>query len=390
MGLINKFGHRSIISLLVIVSLLISLESLSKSSSDKIDVQMMVENSLSKARLISLSQLSGSINTDERFITLYLSNITPETQSNLRLHINVRSTRYGVIVNLEELNGFSMESGQTARANMSSLGSGIPGVTSSMRFDAGLTSGGEAMINELRGSSTLPDDIYTITVQIYQNGNSTSGELVGSASITIGAEPGIASYEVRPIQPGDVIGSAATISNTNPVFNWEGDPSLKYRLTIVKAEQGRSAEALIQSALDTSPPAQGGRLLSDEMADVITEQLTYSYPISGVQPLEQNTTYFWQVFAIVPDVRGEQLLPSEIFEFTVSGQHTDQQTGVNREINELVRRHFRRNDILGLSRDGFDLVSIEYKGTVYSGPQIITVLEDFFEKVDEGKIRVVE
>jgi hypothetical protein len=390
MGLINKFGHRSIISLIVIVSVLLSLESKSKSSSDKIDVQMLVENTLSKARLISLSQLSGSINTDERFITLYLANLTPEIQNNLRLHINVRSTRYGVIVNLDERNGFSMEPGQTARANMSSLGSGIPGVSSIMRFDAGLTSGGEAMINELRGSSTLPDDIYTITVEIYQNGSSTSGVRVGGSSIVIGAEPGIQTYEVRPIQPGDVTGSGATISNSNPVFNWEGDPSLKYRLIVVKAAPGRSAEALIQSALDTSPPAQGGRLLSDEMADVVTEQLTYSYPTSGVQPLEQNTTYFWQVFAIVPDVRGEQLLPSEIFEFTVTGQHNDQQTEVNREINTLIRRYFRRNDVLSLSRDGFDLVSIEYKGTVYTGPQIITVLEDFFEKVEDGKIRVVE
>jgi hypothetical protein len=390
MRLINKYGHRSIITLIVIVSMLISSESKSKSSDEKIDVQLLVENTLSMARLISLSQLSGSVNTDERFITLYLGNLTPETQSNLRLHINVRSTRYGVIVNLDERNGFSMESGQTARANMSNLGNGIPGVTAIMRFDAGLTSGGEAMINELRGSSTLPDDIYTITVEIYQNGNSTSGVRVGGSSITIGAEPGISTYEVRPIQPGDVTGSGATISNSNPVFSWEGDPSLKYRLIVVKAAPGRSAEALIQSALDTSPPAQGGRLLSDEMADVVTEQLTYSYPTSGVQPLEQNTTYFWQVFAIVPDVRGEQLLPSEIFEFTVTGQHTDQQTEVTREINTLIRRYFRRYDVLSLSRDGFDLVSIEYKGTVYTGPQIITVLEEFFEKVEDGKIRVVE
>jgi len=390
MGLINKFGHRCIISLVLIVSMLISSESKSKSSDDKIDVQLMVENTLSMARLISLSQLSGSVNTDERFITLYLVNLTPFTQRNLRLHINVRSTRHGVIVNLDERNGFSMGPGQTASANMSSLGNGIPGVTSIMRFDAGLTSGGEAMINDLRGSSTLPDDIYTITVEIYQNGNSTSGVRVGGSSITIGAEPGISTYEVRPIQPGDVTGSGATISNSNPVFSWEGDPSLKYRLIVVKAAPGRSAEALIQSALDTSPPAQGGRLLSDEMADVVTEQLTYSYPTSGVQPLEQNTTYFWQVFAMVPDVRGEQLMPSEIFEFTVTGQHTDQQTEVTREINTLIRRYFRRNDVLSLSRDGFDLVSIEYKGTVYTGPQIITVLEEFFEKVEDGKIRVVE
>lgn len=390
MGLMNKFGHRSIVSLVLVVSLLVSLETTGKTASDKIDVQMMVENSLNVARLISLSQLSGSVNTDERFITLYLSNITPERQNNLRLHINVRSTRYGVIVNLDERNGFSMEPGQTAKANMSSLGDGIPGITSNMRFDAGLTAGGEAMINELRGSATLPDDIYTITVEIYQNGNSSSGTLVGGTSITIGAEPGISTYEVRPVQPGDVNGSGATIFTTNPVFSWEGDPSLRFRLIVVQAAAGRSAEALIQSALDTNPPEQGGRLLSDEMADVVAGQLSYSYPTSGVKALEQNITYYWQVFALVPDVRGEQLLPSEIFEFTVSGDRDNQQAGVNREINTLVRRHFRRNDILSLSREGFDLVSVEYKGTVYTGPQIITVLEDFFEKVDEGKIRMVE
>lgn len=390
MGLMNKFGHRSIVSLVLVVSLLVSLETTGKTASDKIDVQMMVENSLNVARLISLSQLSGSVNTDERFITLYLSNITPERQNNLRLHINVRSTRYGVIVNLDERNGFSMEPGQTAKANMSSLGDGIPGITSNMRFDAGLTAGGEAMINELRGSATLPDDIYTITVEIYQNGNSSSGTLVGGTSITIGAEPGISTYEVRPVQPGDVNGSGATIFTTNPVFSWEGDPSLRFRLIVVQAAAGRSAEALIQSALDTNPPEQGGRLLSDEMADVVAGQLSYSYPTSGVKALEQNITYYWQVFALVPDVRGEQLLPSEIFEFTVSGDRDNQQAGVNREINTLVRRHFRRNDILSLSREGYDLVSVEYKGTVYTGPQIITVLEDFFEKVDEGKIRMVE
>lgn len=378
------------VSLVLVVSLLVSLETTGKTASDKIDVQMMVENSLNVARLISLSQLSGSVNTDERFITLYLSNITPERQNDLRLHINVRSTRYGVIVNLDERNGFSMEPGQTAKANMSSLGDGIPGITSNMRFDAGLTAGGEAMINELRGSATLPDDIYTITVEIYQNGNSSSGTLVGGTSITIGAEPGISTYEVRPVQPGDVNGSGATIFTTNPVFSWEGDPSLRFRLIVVQAAAGRSAEALIQSALDTNPPEQGGRLLTDEMADVVAGQLSYSYPTSGVKALEQNITYYWQVFALVPDVRGEQLLPSEIFEFTVSGDRDNQQAGVNREINTLVRRHFRRNDILSLSREGFDLVSVEYKGTVYTGPQIITVLEDFFEKVDEGKIRMVE
>lgn len=378
------------VSLVLVVSLLVSLETTGKTASDKIDVQMMVENSLNVARLISLSQLSGSVNTDERFITLYLSNITLERQNDLRLHINVRSTRYGVIVNLDERNGFSMEPGQTAKANMSSLGDGIPGITSNMRFDAGLTAGGEAMINELRGSATLPDDIYTITVEIYQNGNSSSGTLVGGTSITIGAEPGISTYEVRPVQPGDVNGSGATIFTTNPVFSWEGDPSLRFRLIVVQAAAGRSAEALIQSALDTNPPEQGGRLLTDEMADVVAGQLSYSYPTSGVKALEQNITYYWQVFALVPDVRGEQLLPSEIFEFTVSGDRDNQQAGVNREINTLVRRHFRRNDILSLSREGFDLVSVEYKGTVYTGPQIITVLEDFFEKVDEGKIRMVE
>ncbi|MFU8859890.1 MAG: hypothetical protein ACNA8K_05660 [Cyclonatronaceae bacterium] len=390
MGLMNKFGYRSLVSLMVVASLLVSLNTTGKSSSDKIDVQMLVENSLNVARLLSLSQLSGSVNTDERFITLYLSNLTPERQNNLRLHINVRSTRYGVIVNLDERNGFGMEPGQSARANMSSLGDGIPGITSNMRFDAGLTAGGEAMINELRGSSTLPDDIYTITVEIYQNGNSASGVLVGGNSITIGAEPGISTFEVRPVQPGDVIGSGATIFNTNPVFSWEGDPSLRFRLVLVQAAVGRSAEALIQSALDTNPPAQGGRLLTGEIADVETGQLSYSYPTSGVKPLEPNTTYYWQVFALVPDVRGEQLLPSEIFEFTVSGDRSNQQAGVNREINTLVRKHFRRSDIISLSRDGYDLVSVEFKGTVYTGPQIITVLEDFFEKVDEGKIRMVE
>jgi hypothetical protein len=371
--------------------LAVNTEVLTAQNQDKIDVQLMVENSLNMARLISLSQLTGSVNTDERFITMYLSNISAERQANLRLHINVRSTRYGVIVNLDERTHFSMEPGQTARANMSSLGSGIPGLSTFMSFDAGLTSGGEAMVNDLRGSTVLPDDIYTITVQIYQNGNSTSGTLVGGTSITIGAEPGITTFEVRALQPGDVTGSAAVISNQNPVFSWEGDPSLSYRLVVVKATEGQSPESLIQSALDTRPPSQGGRLLTNEMADVVIGQLSFAYPTSGVQALETDMTYFWQVFAVVPNVRGEQLLPSEIFEFTISGQNaTRQQPEVTSEINTLLRRYIRRIDVQALGRDGYDLVSVEYKGMVYTGPQIITILEEFFGKVDEGKVRILE
>lgn len=376
--------------LIFISILLLSLLNKTGMAQEKIDVQLLVENSLNAARLISVSQLSGAISSDERFITLYISNITAERQENLFLHINVQTTRYGNIISLDERRGFAMEPGQTGRANASELRNGIPGITSVLSFNAGLTPNGEALINGLRGSSVLPDDIYTITVEVYQNGNSETGQLIGGNSIIIGADPALTTYEVRPVQPGDALGSGATIMTSNPVFNWTGDPSLNYRLLVVQASENQNAESLLQAALDTSPALQGGRLLENEMADVITDQQSFTYPPSGVKPLEQNNTYYWQVFAIVPDTRGEQLLPSEIFEFTISDEMNGIPPEIASEINALVRKYFRSNDILTLSREGFDLVSIELNGTVYSGPQIIQVLDDFFEKVEDGKIRLVE
>jgi hypothetical protein len=158
--------------------------------------------------------------------------------------------------------------------NASELQEGVPGIRNPT-FSGGLTDAGEQFVNDLEGTSRLPNEQFTLTLEIYQNGNRGRGTKVASTSATVRTN---AVSNVRDIyinRPGGEVGSGfdATINTQRPTFNWAGETGVDYRLVVVRWEGTDSPEPLIEAAEDTEPiivnnANRNNTLLEHEMADV--------------------------------------------------------------------------------------------------------------------------
>lgn len=365
-----------------------------------IELQIELEEIVTKSQVLGLTTLGVDRRGEgQRLANMIIRNTTSERLENLYFHVKVSASDVGTIAELDQKSGqpFSLKPNANIFTNNNMLQNGIPQIDESLNFDGGLTNAGEQFVNDLGGSTRLPDHVYTLELNIFHGGNRLSGgQVVASASATIGSQP---LSEVRDIylrRPGGEIGSGTVVTTRYPEFSWDGEPNITYRIVVVESSSGTSPESLLQGAFSTTEVLRfgapgSGSLLQYEMVDAIVDQTSFQYPSAGVQNLQDGNTYYWQIVAQLQTPGGVEEVYSEIWEFNMSNSSSGQSGGAlsSEEMQQQVQLLIGPDLYQQLSSDGYQLYAIEKDGQTYQGPGMIPQLQTFIDRIEQGEISIM-
>lgn len=363
-----------------------------------VDLDIILAQTLTEAQIISASGLGVNTSngtSESELMQLIIQNTTNEPISDLYFRIFIGGAAAGPITELIQKDpGFTLEPNVYIVASNNRLQDGIPTITTPVRISTGDTDNTEEFINSLNGSTTLPDDVYTVTVQIRKG--SSYGDLMAEVTRSLGAQPKQANVDLFLLQPGADIGSDEKITSEFPIFRWDGPNSLRYRLLVVEAQGQQSPEALLQGALASAPAKSDyrtatGSLLEYEMADVEVRGTSFTFPPNGLGKLKPGAKYYWQVYVQLGSASGTIEIPSTIWEFSI----TDLQNATSAEQVNTVYEQLQ--EVMGadlaqtLRSGGFKLVRMEKDGAPISGQQAISVeIANLIEALQSGSIKVVK
>jgi hypothetical protein len=381
----------------VIVLFLMMVPALVSAQSSLLNLDVEVSPSIENAQVLGFTNLGiDQTGKGPVIVSFYLENTSGARLDNLFLDIVLSSNINGTIAEIYQQNDrpFSLEAGQLVYATNNNLADErIPGIEEDLRFKANITDNGREFINSLEGSTSLPVDVYTATVTVYQNNNRLNGgTALVSSSIEIG---GGTEGDIRDIflkAPGDVLGSNVEITNPLPEFSWDGEVNLTYRLIIVRDNGLDSPEALIQAALSTNPTSGGnqapGSLLEFENLDRVIRGINFQYPANGVQPLIPGNRYFWQLIAQIQTADGFDSRPSTVWAFTLVDNSGNAIVEITPEAQQAIINILGNDRYQSLFQSGFRLESMNVNGTELSGPQMVVRLERILESIRRKEIIV--
>lgn len=156
-------------------------------------------------------------------------------------------------------------------------------------------------------TSKLPNDRYTLTVRLI-NFN-TPSDFAKIEEVIDVTNP----TTIDLIGPGMLVNNSSPcqdIFTTFPLFSWTSNAD-KFVLRICQVlDENASPEDVMQN----EPRA----LLTLKRDEDFFGSPSIVYPSTGVWPLVEGQTYYWQVQAVAASPSGEVLLPSEIWCFRVA------------------------------------------------------------------------
>ena len=363
----------------------------------QINLSIEASGTLENAQVLSLTGLgidrSGS---GPVLFSGFMENVTQEQLNNLYIRVVVRASQVGDIITFtsDSEYPFSLAPGRTVYVTNNDLANEqIPGIKESLKFTGGLTSEGERFINNLSGSTTLPPDIYTVEVTVFQETDARGTVDLAQAATEIGGnfKAGAGERDIVLKYPGDVLGSEVPISNQLPQFSWEGDNSSTYRLLVVRDNGIDSPVSLLRSAMDTRPTNEGGEFLEFENLDVTVQGTFFQFRTDGAQSLESGNTYYWRVINTVQSNKETEDIRSEIWTFTLTGtQDVTDAPPVSQEAIEVMTRFLGEEVFQQLREQGFRLNSIQLDGQEFTGAAATLKLEDILQKLRDEDLIVVD
>ena len=391
----NESRIKTHIALLVL--LLISVVPNKLLFAQQVTIDLEPSAVLENTQVLSLSSLG--IDKDGNgppLISATIENLSSEKIDNLYLEIIISAEKVGNLVEVTQnaSSSFALRPNQSVYFTNNHLrNERIPGIQGQITFTGGLTTEGDNFLSDLSGSTTLPRDTYTMEITLFRVTDARGREDLAQdvAEIVGGGDensPAFDESEVYLKTPGDIIGSSSEITNPFPQFSWEGRNNVNYRLLVVEEREQDSPESLMEGAKSSPPVDDGGSLLSFENLDVTVKGTSFQYPSSGAQPLEQGKTYYWRVITTVKGNNDNEVISSEIWNFTLKdaaeATSTASLTGqVQRALMELIGQDALRQ----LKDRGFSLESIQYDGQEFTGPAAAIKLEEILEKIrDEDLI----
>jgi hypothetical protein len=355
-----------------------------------------LNQSLLNSQVINIQSLIPANGQGPNLFRLFLKNENiSEEAKGLYFNLSVRSEKNGPILNIYQLEGqpFSLDPAQMVYATNNNLGNGLPGVDEFIEFEGELTSGGKEFVNSLLGSNYLPADRYILVIEIYQGHNKQRGGVrVASATAEVRTSKAADLYSLYLLSPGNVAGSNAVVAAQYPNFQWQGIAGTSYRLILVEAREGESAQSLISGAKSTVPillnAASTGSLIEHEMLDVIVERSSFQYPASGVQALEPGKTYYWQVFAQLKTANGIEERGSEIWSFTIPRR------AMAAPVHNMSMAQRALQTVLGERFDefmqrGYSFKSLETEDHIYLGGQALQKLMELSRKAERGEVSII-
>lgn len=363
-----------------------------------VSLDFRVNPIVTQAQSLSLATLG--INTSGRGAELFeiiIQNTSGTAQNNLYLRIEVSTSRFGKIAEIFSNSGmpFSLMPAQVIVATNNTLSRGLSGIPEGS-LNARLTSNGERFLSSFEGSTSLPDEVYTLSVKVLEGDHEPGrGRIIAYVADVVGAVPIQNVVDFELLLPGGPVGSRDQVTSLNPTFRWDGPINQTYRLILVE-DIGQSPLSLIQGALSTEPVqgpgATGSRLLEYEIADVLIRGTSWQFPVGGIRALQPGRRYFWQIFARVSTPTGFEERPSSIFEFTIPAASESRAPVVQSTQVTPVISGISFNlgaQLLSLIDQGYEITSIELDGIRYTGPAMMAILEDFANGVQTGTIQLV-
>lgn len=358
----------------------------------EIELSPILEN----AQVLSLTGLG----IDEKgsgpvLLSGILENLTGEPLENLYFEVTISSGKRGRLIELTQkvTRPFSLQPYQTIYATNNDLANEqIPGIEEKIIFDGGLTSEGDKFINTLGGSLSLPKDTYSFQVKVFRITQTSGREDLASAFAEVGEDRfTFDGSEIYLKTPGDVVGSDAEITSLYPQFSWDGKSNgALYRLLVVKGNGQDSPESLLESAKSSAPVTEGGSLLQFEQLDVMVRGTNFQYPTSGVQPLETDQTYYWQVITSLKLSGSSEEVTSEIWSFNLAGnQNAIGVIDINDELQEILADFVGHSEINELLRNGYVFEGLEMEGQQYVGTAAVQQLEILFQKLQDDQLIIV-
>lgn len=365
-----------------------------KSASAQITMEFDIDESLENSQSVNAQSILANDLRGPRLYQLYLQNQSSTDYINdLYLRIVIESDAIGRIVEIGQVSGrpFSLDPGQQVYANNNNSGDGLPGIEEALLFNREFTESGREFYNELQGSSSLPADTYSVTVEIYQG--SINGELLVSQTDEVETNTVEDTRDFYLLSPGDELGAEAVISNQYPNFQWQGESGIRYRLLVVESKSDESPQSLMEGAMSTDPTestgsSASGSLLDHEMLDVIVDGSGFQYPNSGVQDLEPGMEYYWRIISQIETNSGIEERESEIWNFTLAGLRA---SNAGEESDETARALERvlGNRFEELQQEGYSFESIEVEGQVLQSAEAMQKVMELARKNEQGDISIV-
>ena len=363
------------------------------------NVTLNVEPSpvLENSQTLSLTGLG--INAEGQgpvLVSATIENLSDESIDNLYLELIASAGKVGTLVELTQSASqpFSLKPFQSVYFTNNDLANErIPGIPGRITFTGGLTTEGDNFLSDLSGSATLPRDTYSLELILFRVTDAQGrDDLARDVAEIGGGNMMAASFEEGSIYlktPGDIVGTAAEITNPFPQFSWEGENNIAYRLLVVEEKGQDSPESLLASAKSSPPIENGGSLLVFENLDVIVEANSFQFPSSGVQPLERGKKYYWQVVTTLQSSGDTEEVSSEIWSFVLKEVSEATATApISAEVQRAIERLIGENAYQRLRDRGFTLESIQYDGQNFTGPAASIKLQELLQKIRDEKIIV--
>ncbi len=357
-----------------------------------LSLDVEVSDILANSQLLGITTLGlNSDGTGSVLLSLNLRNLTNETQRNLFFDIQVSAAKTGVLLNINSKPSrpFSLSPNQSIYATNNNLADDrLPGVQENVAFDIKLTPEGDNFFENLDGSTTLPADIYGISITVFRQDNINGRvDLVTESAELGGGVPLAESVDIFLRTPGDIIDADADITNPFPQFSWEGEQGIEYRLIVVKSSANDSPESLLESARSTAPLLDGGSYLQNENLDIRVVGESFQYPSSGAQPLEPGQLYFWQLSTTIQNGNTQEERTSEIWSFKLSEpETTDAPIVITEETKKAISTLVGSGRFNGLVSSGFTVQSFQIDGVTYSGTQASIILAELLRRIENGDI----
>lgn len=359
--------------------------------SSNISLEVDVEPSLIDAQLVQVGIFSfDSGGRGAQFMNMFLQNNSGSNIEGLHLNISLSSQRAGTILNFQQeaSNTFSLMPGQSTFSSNNDLArQRLPGIEEDLRFVLDWTSSGLNFLNRLEGRRYLPGDEYTITVDLFQN-----NRLIESSSFTFGSQMLDSEPDLVLFSPGDYIDMDVIVNNPYPEFRWDGPRDVTYRVILVEEQRGENPETSIQNAKSTTASRIGGspNLLDFEMMDVFVDEPGFQYPMSGVQPLQEGKTYYWQVFSVLETASNQEETSSDIWGFRFgSSDERDDFTNQEDELFRLLEMIVGYDTARELQDGNYDLESIDQDDQEFFGEMAKEKLLLLIEKVQNGEAKII-
>jgi len=172
-----------------------------------------------------------------------------------------------------------------------------------INFNTNLTS---ELQNTILRTGRLPNDTYRFNLRLEQVNNPTNND---NQILTLDiSNPTTLSL----VSPGGVAGSGDCyeLYTTLPLFQWDSNAD-RFQITICEQLPTNSTP---EDIMQNQPRVQ----MTLVSGIHFNGKPSFLYPASGVLPLQEGHTYYWQVNGFVDSPSGEVSLPSEIWCFKVA------------------------------------------------------------------------